>query len=314
MKKLLTTVFVSALGIVVFAQQDAQFTQNMFNKLLTNPGYAGTSKSICATLLYRQQWTSFPGAPKTGLLSIDAYVPKLKGGLGLTIMNDQLGFEKGNYAKLAYSFHLPVGPGTLGIGLEGGMLNKSIKGNWIAPDGTTTAAGNITDDAIPLNNLRATTYDLGLGLFYTTEKIWAGLSSTHLPEQDLSNLNYTVARTYYFTAGYNYEINPTWELKPSVFVKSVASPTQLDVNCLAQWNRKFYGGLTYRITDAVAAVVGFNYALPSGANLRIGYAYDYTTSALNVQSKGSHEILLNYCFTVDPPAKRQFHQNVRFMN
>lgn len=309
MKKIITLIFFFAIITLATAQQDPQFTQNMFNKLLTNPGYAGTQKAICATALYRQQWTSFPGSPKTGLVSVDAFIPAIKGGLGLTVMNDQLGFEKGNYAKLAYSFHLPIGPGVLGIGAEAGMLNKNINGTWIAPDGTDGS----TDASIP-QNVTNTTYDLGLGLYFSTQKIWAGLSSTHLPEQDLANLNYIVARTYYLTAGYNYDLTSIWELKPSVFIKSVGSPTQFDVNCIAQWNRKFYGGLTYRMTDAVAALVGFNHTLPNGHNLRIGYSYDYTTSALNVQSKGSHELMVNYCLTIEPPYKKQFHQNVRFMN
>lgn len=310
MKKTFTSVFISAIVTTTVAQQDPQFTQNMFNKLLTNPGYAGTNKAICATLLYRNQWTRFDGAPQTGLLSADAYVPKLRGGVGLIVMNDKLGYEKGNYAKLAYSFHLPVGPGVLGIGIEGGMLNKSINGKWITPDGTPAE----NDPKIPNGNVTTTTYDLGLGVFYSTEKLYAGVSSTHLPEQKLSDLYYQVARTYYFTAGYNYEMSQSLELKPSVFIKSVASPTQMDINCLLQYNKKFYGGLTYRITDAVAALVGFNYQLPNGANLRIGYSYDYTTSALNIASKGSHELMLNYCMIIDPPVKRQFHQNVRFMN
>lgn len=318
MKKIIAAILVAFTGVLTFAQQDPQFSQNMFNKLPTNPGYAGTNKAICATALYRQQWASFPGAPKTGLLCVDAFIPKIMGGLGLTIMNDQLGFEKTNFARLAYSFHLPIGPGVLGIGAEAGMLQKSINGQWIAPDGTSTgsATNPITDPSIPRAAVGKTIFDVGFGLFYSTQKLYAGLSTSHIPESELktTNLNYTVARTYYFTAGYDIELNQTWDLKPSIFVKSVSSPTQLDVNLLAQWNRKFYGGVSYRITDAIVALLGFNQSLSNGSNLRIGYAYDITTSALKVQSKGSHEIMLNYCFKIEPPAKKQSHQNVRFMN
>jgi len=313
MKRTLTVLAFSITGVVVFAQQDPQFSQYMFNQLEYNPAYAGTSKAICATALFRDQWVSFPGAPKTGLLSVDAYIPKIFGGLGLTVMNDQIGFQQTNYAKLAYSYHLPIGPGILGIGLEGGILQESINGNWIAPDGTTTAANNITDQSIPKGAVSKTIFDVGGGLYYTTEKLYAGISSTHLPEQDITNLNYTVARTYYFLAGYDYSLSPSWDLKPSILVKSVASPTQMDVSMLAQWERKFYFGVSYRITDAVVALVGLNYTLANGSNLRIGYSYDVTTSALNVQSKGTQEILLKYCFKIEPPVKKQYHENVRFM-
>src|ERR1035437_8454333 len=188
MRKTLTIIAFSITGFVSFAQQDAQFSMNMFNRLAVNPAYAGMNKALCGTLLYRQQWTNFPGAPKTVLLSVD-YGEILYGGIGLTVDQDQLGFDNTLKAKLAYSFHLPVGPGTLGIGLDAGMIQKSLKGNFIAPDGTTTSAMNGTDQAIPWSGTSATTYDVGLGLYYQTQKLYVGLSSLHLPEQTLSKKN-----------------------------------------------------------------------------------------------------------------------------
>ena len=117
MKKSLTIIAFSISGLVSFAQQDAQFSMNMFNRLAVNPGYAGTNKALCATILYRDQWDKFPGAPKTGLLSVD-YGQIAHGGVGFTIDQDQLGFDKTLKAKLAYSYHLLLGTGTLGIGLD----------------------------------------------------------------------------------------------------------------------------------------------------------------------------------------------------
>src|ERR1043166_4916647 len=107
MKKILTLLAFSVTGFAAFAQQDAQFSMNMFNKLAVNPGYAGTNQALCATILYRDQWDKFPGAPKTGLLSVD-YGEFMHGGLGLTVDQDMLGNEKTLKAKLAYSFHMVV--------------------------------------------------------------------------------------------------------------------------------------------------------------------------------------------------------------
>ena len=140
------------------------------------------NKALCATLLYRQQWTSFPGAPKTGLLSVD-YGRIFHGGLGLTVDQDQLGFDKTLKAKLAYSYHKNLGPGILGIGLDAGMIQKSINGNFIAPDGSTTNSGGGIDPSIPWSGTSSTTYDLGFGLYYQTRRLYVGLSSLHLPEQ-----------------------------------------------------------------------------------------------------------------------------------
>ena len=75
---------------LVFSQQDPQFSQNMFNKLANNPGYAGSNQAICVTMLHRSQWMGFEGAPKTLNLSVDAGIPAIHGGVGLNIVKDEI--------------------------------------------------------------------------------------------------------------------------------------------------------------------------------------------------------------------------------
>ena len=99
----------------------------MFNILSVNPGYAGTNDAICGSAFYRNQWTGFVGAPKTGLLNIASPVKFLRGGVGLTMFTDQLGLDNTFGIKLNYSFHLHVGPGQLGIGVQAGFLNKTLE-------------------------------------------------------------------------------------------------------------------------------------------------------------------------------------------
>ena len=314
MRKLTSLLVLTLTGFISSAQQDAQFSHNMFNRLATNAGYAGTNNAICATLIGRSQWVSFPGAPKTGLLSIDAPIltkTPFHGGIGLVLCSDQLGYEKNLNAKLSYSYHLMLGTGTLGLGLEGGMLQKSIDGShWLPPS-------TVIDNSIP-STISTITYDIGFGAYYTTNQFYVGISSLHLPQSVLTkgNFNYTNVRHYYVTGGYDFPLpgNPNIELKPSILVKSDGRSTQLDVNLLAQYNKLFWGGVSYRITDAIVALVGFNYGLSNGSNLRFGYSYDITTSALRGYSSGSHELLLGYCFKVSTPEKKQSHQNVRFLN
>ncbi len=322
MKKILTIIILFITGLVGFAQQDIQFSMNMFNRLAVNPAYAGTNKALCATILYRQQWLSFPGAPKTALLSLD-YGQIAHGGIGLTIDQDQLGFDKTLKAKLAYSFHLPLGPGTLGIGLDAGMIQKSLSGNFIAPDGTTSATGG-TDNAIPWSGTSATTYDVGLGFYYTTNKLYVGVSALHLPEQTLSKKNgaaadpksyafdFKVARHYYIMAGYTFNVNQSWEVIPSILTKSDASSTQLDANLMAKWNKMVFAGVSYRLTDAIVAIVGLEKGFGK-STVKFGYSYDITTSNIKNHSSGSHEIMLGYCLKMEKPVKPQSHMNVRFL-
>ncbi len=325
MKKSLTIIALSITGLVSFAQQDAQFSMNMFNRLSVNPGYAGTNKALCATILYRDQWDKFPGAPKTGLLSVD-YGQIAHGGIGFTIDQDQLGFDKTLKAKLAYSFHLPIGAsGTLGIGLDAGMINKSMTGNFIAPDGTSTVGGGGTDNAIPWSGTSATTYDVGFGIYFTNEKLYVGLSSLHLPGQSLSKTGgaapptvgsiateydwtYEVARHYYVMAGYKFQLGTQFDLTPSILTKSDASSTQLDFNLLARWNKMVFVGASYRLTDAIPVMVGLEWK-----GFKLGYAYDVTLSALKSHSAGTHELMLGYCKKFTKPLVKQGHMNVRFL-
>jgi len=308
MKKSLFTLSLSLSVFAVFAQQDAQFTQNMFNKLAINPGFAGTNRAICATLFYRNQWAGFEGAPKTILFSGDAYIPAIHGGLGLTFFNDQLGFDNTNLVKLCYSFNQPVGPGVLGIGLEGGMMQKSLAGPWLAPTDYTK------DNAIP-GDVKKATYDLGFGIYYATQQLYVGLSSTHLPESEFAakvnakDFKFTNVRHYYITAGYAIPLgNPDLEIEPSIFVKSDAASTQLDGNVRVIYQKMFWAGVTYRLTDAISPMIGFQ-----KSGFKVGYSYDVTTSDIKNYSSGSHEIMVGYCFKVIPPVKKQSHQNVRFL-
>lgn len=317
MKIKITTITLFLTSLAAFAQQDAQFSMNMFNRLAVNPGYAGMNKALCGTLLYRQQWTAFPGTPKTGLLSVD-FGEVLFGGVGLTIDQDQLGFDKTLKAKAAYSFHLPLGPGSLGIGLDLGMIQKSLNGNFIDPSGNTSANPG-TDMSIPWSGTSAITYDVGLGLYYATQKMYIGLSSLHLPQQQLKDaasnfdFNYKVARHYYIMAGYTFALGNQFELTPSMLTKSDASATQMDINLIAKWNKMVFGGFSYRLSDAMVAIIGLEKSFTPKLNARFGYSYDITTSDIKNHSNGTHEIMLGFCYKIKADSKSSSHQNVRFL-
>lgn len=321
MRKTFTTLAFAVVCGASFAQQDAQFSQNMFNKLPINPGFAGTNKAICATVLYRQQWVSFPGAPKTGLIAIDAPILQgtpLHGGVGLTVCSDQLGFDKTIIAKAAYSYHIALGPGVLGIGIEAGMMQKQLAGAWISTDPYQQ------DAAIPDQKASNAVFDLGFGAYYTTDNgMYFGLSSTHLPQTSFkvangasagSSLNvpdafkFVNARHYYVMAGYPFPVSQAIKIIPSILAKTDAASTQLDINARVVWQDKVWGGVAYRLTDAIVALVGFEWN-----RLKVGYSFDLTTSNLKNYSNNTHEIMIGYCFK---PAKTPVpaeHRNVRFL-
>jgi len=324
MKKCLTLLALAISGFAGYAQQDPQFTQFMFAKLFTNPAYAGTSGAICADVIGREQWVGFPGAPTTYLLCVDGQVTQ-HFGLGLSVVDDKLGAESNIGAKIAASYMMSVmnGLGKLSFGLEIGMQNKAISTSWIAPDGTTTSAGNITDPSIP-NNFSSTNYDLGFGVYFThANGTYFGISSTHLPDAG-ENLSYNaagkaytfdVARHYYVTAGTVFPLGGSnFELRPNLLVKSDAKVTTFDVNANVLWNKMFWLGLSYRMQDAIAPMLGFQQTTKGKTPLtwKIGYSYDVTTSEIKQHSSGSHEIMLGICKKVDKSPKPESWEDVRF--
>src|SRR6185436_14184139 len=124
-------VIILALLLISFAakaQQDPQFSQHMFTKLAFNPAYAGSKGAYCGTLLYRNQWTGFGGEPKTMLFTADGAFDAIHGGVGLTAISDNLGFEKNLALRLAYAYRTNLANGKLGIGIDFGLMQKSLDG------------------------------------------------------------------------------------------------------------------------------------------------------------------------------------------
>ncbi|HRF99519.1 MAG: type IX secretion system membrane protein PorP/SprF [Bacteroidia bacterium] len=321
MKKIFTTLTVALAAItsVSFAQQDPQFTQFMHNKLIYNPGYAGTSEAICANVLYRQQWVNFPGAPKTGLLSFDMPIGALPLAVGVNVMSDQIGFAKTTFARVAvaWNYRPGGGPGVLGIGIDGGILQQSFNGTWITPDsGPDASIPGYTYSLSTNPNLNKLTYDLGFGAYYTiANKMYVGISSTHLAAQDIkvsSDVKYALARHYYIVGGYTFDLTPEHAIQPNIKVKSDAASTQLDVNLTYIWNKTLSVGVSYRMQDAIAPMIGYRFL--KDKSLRVGYSYDLTTSKIKGYSSGTHEISAGYCFNVKKPKKVSSYQNARFLD
>jgi len=313
MKKFISFwMLLSLINIAAFSQQDAQFSHNMFNNMAINPGFAGNTEAICATAIARTQWMGFTdpqgnkGAPQTFLLAIDGNVNPIRGGLGLVIYQDQLGFEKNLGVKVGYAYQMKIGPGRLGIGAQVGFLNKTIDfSKFIYIDPVDQLLQNKSKPSDMLT-------DYSAGAFYSVkDKFYAGISSSQLSEAQSSFgaqlASPKLRRHYYLSAGYQIPLsNRSFELDPSILVKSDASSYQFDINALLWYNDKFWAGLSYRYVDAVVVLIGLK-PLPNNNDFKLGISYDITTSALGAKkrSNGTIEVMLNYCFKVVVPKNRE---------
>jgi len=298
---------------IALSQQDPTYSQPMFNQMAFNPGYAGGSDMVCFSLLTRQQWVGFEGAPSTTMLTANMpfKVFGISSGAGLTLMSDQIGFEDNLSIALSYAYRLDIGTGKLGIGLSAGMFNKSLKPKWEIPESEnhTPATG---DPLIPENDESVVSFDLGFGLYYKTDDLYVGLSTTHLNEAKLKYTKGTpyLKRQYYLIAGYTLPFGkPLFEVTPSIFLYSDGKTSQISINTMVLYNKKFWGGVSYRAGDAITGMIGIE--LFNG--LRIGYAYDFTTSDIRKNSNGTHEFMIGYCFNLGLDRSPQHYKSVRFL-
>lgn len=316
-KKIILFLSLSVAALAAFAQQDPQFTQNMFMKLPVNPGYAGTREAFCMTTAYRTQWVGFAGSPRTFYMSADMPVYDLNGGIGMLVMKDRLGNFNFTHVRGAYAYHQSMnkGIGLLSLGLEFGFMQASIDNKWLAPDGTHGE----TDPQIPDDIVRDMAYDAGAGIYYRTNSYYVGASISHAPgsaeKLTADQFNYKAAQHYYVMAGYVLRPSFWLAVRPSLFAKMDGVVAAFDMHCDLLLYDQFWAGLSYRPGDAIAPKVGValrpNNTKRSASLLKISYAYDLGISDLKGHHNNTHEIVVNYCIRWGKPGSS--HENPRLM-
>ena len=275
-----------------YAQQDAQYTQYMYNMNVINPAYAGSRGTLSLGLLARSQWTNVNGGPKT--MTFDAHAPVgKKVGMGLSVIADEIGPAKEQNIYADFSYTLTTSQeGRLAFGLKAGvtLLNVNLL-DVVLPQ---TATG---DDPLFDENINDAFPNVGAGVYYYNDKWYAGFSVPNLLKSehlDKENINTKASEEihYFLTTGYVFDLSSTLKFKPSILVKGVTgAPVSFDVNANFLMYDRFEVGASYRWQDAVSLL--FNFGVTR--SFRVGYAYDYTISEFsNSNTGGSHEIILLY--------------------
>jgi len=269
---------------------------------------------VTVTGIFREQWLGFKDeegnkvAPETFLLTADAPVRFLRGGVGIGIAQDREAFTKNMLVKLGYSYHLNIGNGKLGIGVNGNFNNKSIDTEKLNPvDESDPVLMGLTSDGVMIS-------DMSVGVFLQKPRYYLAFSSTQIFETKKSpntadGVAFYQNRLHYsLTAGHAIILAAfqVYVFTPSVFLKSDGNIIQADINIMAKYNNKVWGGLSYRINDAVSMMVGAAYK-----DIEIGYSYDIPTS--KVAATGSHEIMVRYRFKLEREKTRTGYRNTRYL-
>ena len=271
----------------VFGQQDAQYTQYMYNMNILNPAYAGSKGITSLGLLGRTQWVGVDGAPQTATLSLHSPVGRAVG-LGLSVIHDEIGPVKENNVFADFSYTINTSEkGSLAFGLKAGVSFLDV--------------GDLTSiEPDPLNiPIHQTSPNFGAGIFYYTNKYYLGLSAPNFLETRHLEKKGGIVTTasekmhYFLTSGYVFDLTENLKLKPSTMIKAASgAPLSVDLSANLLVSEKFELGLSYRFDDSISGILGFNV----NDDFRIGYAYDYTTSKFGNFNNGSHELMLLFDF------------------
>ncbi|WP_028890686.1 type IX secretion system membrane protein PorP/SprF [Tenacibaculum sp. 47A_GOM-205m] len=279
--------------LTVQSQQLPQFTQYMYNTISINPAYAGSREVLSIVGLHRSQWAGLDRAPETQTLSIHTPLRNDKIGLGLSFINDQLGYENFTYLYGDFSYTIRLNEEVkLAFGLKAGFTQYNIDNALIAAEGSDPGISGIQNRWEP---------NIGSGLLLHTNKWYVGLSAPRLLNIDhndlvVNGINYGVIDrvSYYLTGGYVFDLSENVKFKPATLVKATnGAPLSYDITANFLFNEKFWLGGSYRLneyTGALGALVDFQVS----RQFRIGYAYEHPLSDINQYSNGTHEVLLMF--------------------
>ncbi len=285
-KKIRIKLLILILPILSFSQQLPQFTKYMFNTIAINPAYAGSREKLNVSFFNRNQWIEIRGAPVTQTFAMHTGVTNTNLGIGLSIINDKLGYENTFYAfgDLSYSINL-VDEYWLSFGLKAGFSKYGLDPELLSE--SDRYLDNIFNKLKP---------NFGAGVYLRSDKLFVSLSSPKIISYiNNSDIVYTAIEraSYYLMAGYLLEFSPSLQFKPTGLIKyTKGAPTSFDLTANFLIKENLWLGATYRFGDAIGAYV----SILAAEGLRIGYAYEFVTSDLNPYTSGSHEIFISYEF------------------
>ena len=298
MKKVLGSIIFSFFAIAMLhAQQDAQYTNYMYNTMNINPAYAGSRGNLSVFGLHRTQWVGLDGAPTTNTFAIHSPIRESNVGVGLSFMNDVIGPSDESTSSADFSYTINTSDTyklAFGLRATAHLLNVDFSKLHIYNQGDALAQYNIDNRFSP---------NFGAGAYWYSENTYLGISIPNMLETqhfDKTQVAYSATSVpyermhYHIIGGKVFDINSDIQFKPAFLAKIVeGAPLQLDLSANFMFQEKFTLGAAYRWDAAMSALAGFQV----NDNWFIGYGYDAEVTKLANYNSGSHELFLRYEFS-----------------
>jgi type IX secretion system PorP/SprF family membrane protein len=270
------------------AQQDPLYTQYMYNMSVINPAYATDNPGMLNLGgLYRSQWIGIDGAPSTA--NFFAHTPvSERVEVGITIVHDEIGdWVKENNITADFAYTLPLNEtNKLSFGVKGGISTFDANTSGLILNQLNDPAFQNTSEVFPV---------FGVGTYVFGEKYYVGLSAPNLFTSKYLENNQGLRALgeenihYFLTGGYVFDLNEDFKLKPAFMARGVeGAQLSVDVTANVLMYNRLEAGIGYRLDESITGLI--NFAITPG--LRVGYAYDYTTSNLGDYNDGTHEFLI----------------------
>ena len=274
-----------------WAQQDAQYSQYMYNTVAVNPAYAGSRGVTSVFLLHRTQWVGLEGAPETNVFTLNKPVSNTPLGYGISVLNDRVGISDHTIISADLSYTIAVSSVfKLSFGLK-------ASAGWLSVDYSRLTIRHPSDIVLSQQNELDQQFspNVGAGLYLHSDQKYLGISIPNILETERYNDNNSSTTFdkmhFYVIAGIVYDVNPDWKFKPALLTKLVqGAPLQMDLSANFLYREKVTFGAAYRLNAAVTGLVGFQVTKA----WQIGYAYDAETTRLANYNSGSHEIFLRF--------------------
>ncbi len=293
MKKIIKSLILLLIPVNLAGQLTPVNDQYILNPLTINPSYAGNRGGLSVAAFYRQQWVGISGAPRTMSLEVDAPVLSDKLGLGLFVVNDQIGVTKQTEVMTSYAFRINVGDGTLALGLGAGLV------------ATNTAWSDLIvldpgDEYYLIDSRVFLVPDFSFGTYYNVKNYFLGFSIPRLLGYhfDFDRNKYSLKvdpgqYNFVLNTGYMFSIGQKARFMPSALVSySPGDKLVYDASAHFIFNDRLWIGATYRSTSSVTALAQF----AINNQFKVAYSYDFNFGTLGNYNSGSHEIMLRYEF------------------
>ena len=299
MKKanLILLILLSCFQYLAFGQQDAQYTQYMYNTLAVNPAYAGSRGQWGVSALHRSQWVGMDGAPTTQTFNINGPVSN-KIGIGLSIVHDEIGnnTNQNTYFDGTFSYSIAfTDQDKLSFGLKAGGHSLNVDFNQLR--NYRPNIGLQSSD-----QYQKFSPNFGAGIYYHTPSFYFGLSVPNVLKtehfQDSGGTTTYIATermNWYLISGYVFDLNSSLKFKPAFLFKAIeGAPLQIDLSANFLIREKFTLGTAYRWDAAFSALFGFQMS----DQFMLGLAYDREITELGGArfNDGSFEAFLRYEF------------------